>query len=101
MFDTVESVNFPTECLNFLKILGMPLYCFQPKIGSLIILRRNSNSPKFFNRIRVIMKELSNYIMKAELMTETNKIKTVFIPRIPFTSTKLPSQFKRVQYPIK
>ncbi|XP_067134502.1 ATP-dependent DNA helicase pif1-like [Centruroides vittatus] len=101
MVNVEESVNFPTEFLNCLQVPGMPLHCLRLKIGSPIILLRNLNLPKLCNGTRMIVKQLSNNIIEAKLMTGKDKGHTVFIPRIPLISTELPFQFKRLQFPIK
>ncbi|XP_067132315.1 uncharacterized protein [Centruroides vittatus] len=101
MVNVEESVNFPTEFLNCLQVPGIPLHCLRLKIGSPIILLRNLNSPKLCNGTRMIVKELSNIIIEAELLIGKDKGHAVFIPRILLISTELPFQFKRLQFPIK
>lgn len=101
MVSIEESVNFPTEFRNSLQVPGMPLHCLRLKIGTPIILLRNLNSPKLCNGTRMIVKQLSNNIIEAELISGKTKGQTVFIPRIPLISSELPFQFKRLQFPIK
>lgn len=100
MVSIEESVNFPTEFLNSLQVPGI-LHCLRLKIGTPIILLRNLNSPKLCNGTRMIVKQLSNNIIEAELISGKTKGQTVFIPRIPLISSELPFQFKRLQFPIK
>ena len=49
----------------------------------------------------MIIKQLSNNIIEAELMTGKDIGHIVFIPRKPQISTELPFQFKRMEFPIK
>ncbi|GBP57533.1 ATP-dependent DNA helicase PIF1 [Eumeta japonica] len=73
MVSIEKSVNFPTEFLNSLQVPGMPLHCLRLKIGSPIILLRNLNSPKLCNGTRMIVKQLSNNVIEAELISERTK----------------------------
>lgn len=78
-----ESVNFPTR--NALTL---------PSVESPITLLRNLNSPKLCNGKRMIVKQLLNNIIEAELMTGKDQGHTIFIPRIP---TELPFQFRKFE----
>ncbi|XP_067134560.1 uncharacterized protein [Centruroides vittatus] len=101
MVNVEESVNFPAEFLNCLRVPGTPLHRLRVKIGSPIVLLGNPNSPKLCNGTRTIVKQLSSNVIEVELTTGKDKGHAVFVPGIPPISTELPFRFKRLQFPIK
>jgi hypothetical protein len=47
--DAIEAVNYPTDFLNSLDLLGMPPYNLQLKVESPVILLRNLNPSRLCN----------------------------------------------------
>ena len=55
------------------------------------------------NGTRMIIREMHNHVLIAEVLTGCHKGKVVFIPRIQMTSNEqeLPFKLRRKQFPIK
>ncbi|GFT18965.1 ATP-dependent DNA helicase, partial [Trichonephila clavipes] len=103
--DTVENqdevVNYPTEFLNSLDLPGMPPHVLTLKIGVPIILLRNINPPRLFNRTRLSVKKMMNNVIEATILTGKFKGEYVLLPRIPMIPTDMPFEFKRLQFPVR
>ena len=79
----------------------MPPHSLELKLGSVVMLLRNLDPPKLCNGTRLCVKSFSRYIIEATITTGFSKGEDVFLPRIPFISTNLPFEFKRLQFPIR
>jgi hypothetical protein len=55
--DATEAVNYPTEFLNSLDLPGMLPNNLQMKVGSPVILLRNSNLPRLCNDTRLVIEK--------------------------------------------
>jgi ATP-dependent DNA helicase PIF1 len=74
---------YPVEFLNTLQFSGIANYELELKVGVPILLLRNLNqSIGLCNGTRLIVKRLGQRVIKAEIITENNVGKRVFIPRI-------------------
>jgi ATP-dependent DNA helicase PIF1 len=98
-----ESLLYPTEFLNSLNPPGLPQHKLQLKIGCPVILLRNLNPPLATNGTRCILTRISRCILEVQVAVGHYKGEKMLIPRIPLmpTSSDLPFNFKRLQFPVK
>ena len=80
---------------------GLPFHILNLKEGSPIILLRNLDPPRLCNGTRLVVLQLLDNIIIAEILLDKHKGETVLIPRIPVILTELPIQFKRTQFPVR
>ncbi|PIN09959.1 DNA helicase PIF1/RRM3 [Handroanthus impetiginosus] len=99
-----QSILYPTEFLNMLKFSGIPDHKFELKVGLPIILLRNLNqSFGLCNGMRLIITQLADTVIEAEVITGSNIGRRFFIHRIDMSpsKSKWPFTFRRRQFPIK
>ena len=91
-----------TEFLNSLEPPGMQPHILTLKVGTPIILLRNIDPPKMCNGTRLCVKTLMPNVIKATIITGYAK-GDVFIScrPIPLIPSDMPSDFKRLQFPIR
>ncbi len=98
------NVLFPVEFMNLLKMGSIAHHRLVLKKGTLIMLLRNLNvSAGLCNGTRLIVKELGQRVMEAEIITGTHIGDRVFIPRIVMTPSgiTLPFTIRRCQFPVR
>ena len=101
---TQESQVYSPEFLRSFKISDLPPGELKLKVGVPIILLRNLNpSEGLCNGTRLIIRNLQNKVVDAEIITGSHIGKRVFIPRITLNSSEhsLPFTLKRLQFPIR
>jgi ATP-dependent DNA helicase PIF1 len=103
--DTHDSYDllYPEEFLNSLNGYSFPQHKLCLKRGVPVMLLRNLNQAEgLCNGTRLVIKLLEDMVIEAEIMTGTNKGKSVFIPRIMLMlkNNKLTFVLQRRQYPI-
>eukprot|EP00111_Clytia_hemisphaerica_P007544 TCONS_00021908-protein len=103
--DTQEEVDlYPQEFINSITPSGMPKHRLNLKVGSVIMLLRNlSIKDGLCNGTRLIIRNLQDNIIDAEILTGFHTGQRTLIPRITFcpNDTHLPFQLKRVQFPVR
>ncbi|KAJ6935238.1 DNA helicase [Populus alba x Populus x berolinensis] len=95
---------YPIEFINQLDFNGVPQHSISLKIGTPIMLLRNLNpSAGLCNGTRLIVTQLAERIIEAQIITGSNIGDRVFIPRIvfPVNDKKCPFTIKRRQFPIR
>jgi ATP-dependent DNA helicase PIF1 len=95
----------PEEFLNTLTPQGLPPHKLSLKVGCPILLLRNLNkSMGLANGTRLIVTELRQHTIKAQIVTQGAFYMTeVIIPRIDLVTDnkQLPFQFRRRQFPVQ
>ncbi|PAA48122.1 hypothetical protein BOX15_Mlig001947g5 [Macrostomum lignano] len=101
--DDVAATNFPPELLNRLDPNGLPHHRLELKVGMPVMMMRNLDPPLLCNGTRLLLRELRDNVLLAEVATGIYRGRQVFIPRIPQepSPTELPFTFRRLQFPIR
>ncbi|XP_076928671.1 uncharacterized protein LOC143592692 [Bidens hawaiensis] len=95
---------YTTEYLNLLNFNNQPPHQLELKPNVAVILLRNLNpTAGLCNGTRLIITQLLDRNIEAEIMTGTMIGRRLYIPRISLihTDKELPFVFKRKQFPIK
>uniref|UniRef100_A0A1I8G2F6 ATP-dependent DNA helicase n=1 Tax=Macrostomum lignano TaxID=282301 RepID=A0A1I8G2F6_9PLAT len=101
--DDTAATNFPPELLNRLDPNGLPHHRLELKVGMPVMMTRNLDPPLLCNGTRLLLRELRDNVLLAEVATGVYRGRQVFIPRIPQepSPTELPFTFRRLQFPIR
>lgn len=102
--DPEEQNNYPMEFINSQTPSGMPPHILRLKIGSIVMLQRNLNTMKgLCNGTRLIIRNMGEHILDAEILTGDHAGERVFIPRINLSPSQaeLPFRLRRRQFPIR
>ncbi|XP_057305225.1 ATP-dependent DNA helicase PIF1-like [Hydractinia symbiolongicarpus] len=102
--DPEEIALYPVEFLNSITPSGMPPHNLQLKLGAVIMLLRNLDLKHgLCNGTRLIVQQLRQHVIDAEIITGVATGKRVLIPRIQLapSDTGLPFQLRRRQFPIR
>ncbi|XP_010480897.2 PREDICTED: uncharacterized protein LOC104759696 [Camelina sativa] len=105
--DTVRAdyeALYPVEYLNSLEFPGLPKHKITLKIGVPIMLLRVINQKEgMCNGTRMIVTNLGERVLEAEIVTETHVGKKVFIPRIILSPPESdhPFTLRRRQFPVR
>ncbi|PNT11530.2 hypothetical protein POPTR_011G042150v4 [Populus trichocarpa] len=101
-----DNINllYPLEFINQLEFSGVPSHILALKIGAPIMLLRNlSPMIGLCNGTRLIITQLADRVIEAQIITGSHIGDRVFIPRIifPINDDKCPFTIKRRQFPIR
>ncbi|PAA58354.1 hypothetical protein BOX15_Mlig032255g8, partial [Macrostomum lignano] len=101
--DDTAATNFPPELLNRLDPSGMSHHRLELKVGMPVVMMRNLDPPLLCNGTRLLLRELRDNVLLAEVTTGVYRSRQVFIPRIPQepSPTEVPFVFRRLQFPIR
>jgi ATP-dependent DNA helicase PIF1 len=107
-YKSIDSVNhqgylvviYPTEFLNSMELLRLPLHNLQLEIRSVIIMLRKINQPRFCNGTRLVVKKLMDNVIEATILERKYKDEVVLIPQIPLIPNDMPFDYKRLQFPL-
>ncbi|XP_074283183.1 uncharacterized protein LOC141607729 [Silene latifolia] len=95
---------YSTDFLNSIKCSGLPNHELKLKVGASIMLLRNIDQRQgLCNGTRLVVTNLGVRVIRATVLTGSNKRDRVHIARItltPSNSTKFPIKFERRQFPI-
>ena len=95
---------WPLKFLNCLSPSGLPPHKLQLKIGAFIILLRNLNvNQGLCNGTRLIVEDLREYTILAEILSGSKSGTSVLIPRIDVSLSieEVPFHTKRRQFPVR
>ena len=98
-----EDVLYPVEFLNSLKFPGIPNHRLRLKVGLPVMLLGNINQlAGLCNETRLLVTQISKWVIKAKVITGSHVGNKVFIPRVILSpsDTKWPFVLKRRQFPI-
>ena len=100
--DESQTVEFPTEFLNSLEVLGLPPHLLLLKVGAPIMILHSLDPPQFTNGTRCVITKLSANTIKAKISHGGYAGHNIIIPRIPLIPSKsmLPFEFRCVQFPV-
>ena len=102
--DEEEANNYPLEFANSLTPTGMPPHRLLLKKGAIVMLLRNLDVTKgLCNGTRLIVHNLHEHVIDAEIITGSCKGHRVLIPRIKLapSDTNLPFTLQRTQFPLR
>ncbi|PKA58987.1 ATP-dependent DNA helicase PIF1 [Apostasia shenzhenica] len=94
---------YTPEFLNSLTLLGLPPHSLQLKINTSILLLRNLDQSRgLCNGTKLIVKNLGQRVIEAQITKGSNIQENIIIPRISMTSNQNDMSFilKRKQLPI-
>lgn len=95
---------FPIEYLNSLNIPCVPKHELKLKVGAVVMLMRNLNQLMgLCNGTRMILTKCLTNSVECEILCGSQVGTRHLIPRIEMepTDTRLPFQFKRIQFPLQ
>jgi ATP-dependent DNA helicase PIF1 len=101
--DAKEIANYPAEVLNTFDVSGLPPHALHLKVGAVVILLKNIDTRQgLCNGTRLILKNLTDNLIVAEIASGKNKGESVFLPRMSMspTDSDLPFKLKRLQFPV-
>lgn len=105
IIDADAAGHYPPEFLNTLSPPGLPPHKLELKVGQPVILLRNMNPHRgMCNGTRLIIRQLGERFIEAEILLGRFSQHRVFISRIPLTTNEdgsSPVQFSRRQFPLK
>jgi len=103
--ESPDAGHYPPEFLNTMNPNGLPPFQLKLKVGQPIILIRNTNPSRgLCNGTRLIIRELGQRFLGAEIIVGAHKGHHTLIPRLPLTNNDddlaHPIHFRRTQFPI-
>ncbi|KAL3620271.1 hypothetical protein CASFOL_035183 [Castilleja foliolosa] len=100
--DMLGDVHTP-EFLNSIKCSGVPNHELNLKVGTLVMLLRNTDpSNGLCNGTRLLITRLGSYVLECKILTGHSAGEKVLIPRLSLTPSdvRVPFKFQRRQFPV-
>ena len=102
-FDRINN-DIPVEFMNSLTPNGLPLHKLVLKVGSIVVLLRNLNVKEgLCNGTRLVIRNMKDYVLDAEIISGYRSGERVLLPRIELSPSKdeIPFEMVRRQFPIR
>jgi ATP-dependent DNA helicase PIF1 len=101
--DPGEIADYPPEILNTFDVSGLPPHQLHLKVGAVVILLKNIDTHQgLCNGARLIIKNLTDNLIVANIASGKNKRHSTFLLRMSMspTDSDLPFRLKRLQFPV-
>ncbi|KAL3644421.1 hypothetical protein CASFOL_011724 [Castilleja foliolosa] len=92
-----------SEFLNSIKCSGVPNHELNLKVGTPVMLLRNTDSSNgLCNSTRLLITRLGSYVLECKILTGHSAGEKVLIPRLSLTPSdvRVPFKFQRRQFPV-
>ncbi|XP_029634965.1 uncharacterized protein LOC115210502 [Octopus sinensis] len=98
-YRSVDTVNYLNQVTHFPT--GLPPHELHLKVGCPVILLRNLNAPTLCNGTRLVVKQMMDHVIEAQIITGHDKNDTAFIQKIPLNPIDCSYPMQRLQFLLK
>lgn len=99
-----KDFQIPIEYLNSIEASGLPRHCLNFKIGAIVMMMRNFNTPRgIINGTRMQIVRMYRNSIECKILTGSSTGECILIPRIKISpsSEQFPFNFTRLQFPLQ